>query len=985
MASIERTAYPRFKRHPSTDELEQIYTPTDDELSLATRQVREPARRLSFLLLLKGFQRLGYFPVVDDVPLAIMRCVRDALRLSGHARPAVLEPRTLYRYHAAIRRWLGVTAFRDRGMHVAARAMGTAAQVMDHPADLINASIEQLIKDKIELPAFSTLDRMARRIRALVNQRLFNLVQQRLSPSDISQLDALLDVESGRRQSPLQLIKQLPKRSSLQHFQRLIEHIARLSNLVGEAHLLAGVPETKIKHFAAEAKALDAAELRDFGPPKRHLLLLSLIHRARIQARDDLAAMYIKRMNNLHRRGKEELDRLRVRHREKTETIVATLTDVIQVLDTHPSDTEAGREIRQLLSKRGGIEVLQEDCAAINAYSGDNYYPLLWKFFKSHRPTIYRMVRLLELSTTSEDRSLVEALALVLEHESRRGDWIDEPVDLAFANERWRRVVSHRAEDGTVRLHRRHLEVCVFSCLANELKTGDMAIGGSEEYADYRGQLLTWDECESRLADYCGQLGLPADAALFVAQLREELTRTAEEIDAAYPDNNQIVIDDRGVPVLKRVVAKEPTESAKALETAILQRMPERNILDILCNVAHWVNFPRHFGPLSGSDPKLERATERYVLTTFTYGSNLGPVQAARHFRGAVTPHMLSFVNRRHINGKKLDLAIKDIINAYNTLHLPKVWGDGKSAAADGTKYDMRDQSLMAEYHIRYGGYGGIAYHHVSDTYVALFSHFIPSGVWEAIYIIEGLLKNKSDIQPDTVHADTQGQSAPVFALSHLLGIKLMPRIRNWQDLKFFRPSAETRYEHIDSLFKDTIDWALIETHWKDLMRVVLSITAGKISSVTLLRKLGNNSRKNRLYQAFRELGRVVRTNFLLRYISDLDLREKITASTNKVEAYNGFAKWNFFGGEGVIADNDPEEQEKTVKYNDLVTNAIIFSNAVDLTRILRELATEGLKPKREDVAIMSPYMTGHIKRFGDYLIDIEAVPDPFVVELMLE
>lgn len=97
MASIERTAYPRFKRHPSADELEQVYTPTDDELSLAIKQVREPTRRLSFLLLLKGFQRLGYFPVVDDVPLAIMRCVRDALRLSGHARPATLESRTLYR------------------------------------------------------------------------------------------------------------------------------------------------------------------------------------------------------------------------------------------------------------------------------------------------------------------------------------------------------------------------------------------------------------------------------------------------------------------------------------------------------------------------------------------------------------------------------------------------------------------------------------------------------------------------------------------------------------------------------------------------------------------------------------------------------------------------------------------------------------------------------------------------------------------------
>ena len=88
---------------------------------------------------------------------------------------------------------------------------------------------------------------------------------------------------------------------------------------------------------------------------------------------------------------------------------------------------------------------------------------------------------------------------------------------------------------------------------------------------------------------------------------------------------------------------------------------------------------------------------------------------------------------------------------------------------------------------------GGIAYHHISDTYIALFTHFIPCGVWEAVYIIEGLLKNTSEVKPTTVHADTQGQSFPVFALAHLLGFDLMPRIRNWKDLTFYRPSKQSR------------------------------------------------------------------------------------------------------------------------------------------------------------------------------------------------
>lgn len=95
---------------------------------------------------------------------------------------------------------------------------------------------------------------------------------------------------------------------------------------------------------------------------------------------------------------------------------------------------------------------------------------------------------------------------------------------------------------------------------------------------------------------------------------------------------------------------------------------------------------------------------------------------------------------------------------------------------------------------------------------IALFTHFIACGVWEAVYILDGLLKNTSDIQPDTLHADTQGQSAPVFALSYLLGIKLMPRIRNWHDFTFSRPTSDTVYKYIDPLFKGIVDWKLVIT-----------------------------------------------------------------------------------------------------------------------------------------------------------------------------
>ncbi len=153
--------------------------------------------------------------------------------------------------------------------------------------------------------------------------------------------------------------------------------------------------------------------------------------------------------------------------------------------------------------------------------------------------------------------------------------------------------------------------------------------------------------------------------------------------------------------------------------------------------------------------------------------------------------------------------ASTDVINEFAKLDVAGIWGDGQVVAVDGSQVDTWENNLLAESHIRYGGYGGIAMRHVAGSYIALFSHFIPCGVWEAVYIIDGLLRNESDIQPDTVHADTQGQSLPVFGLAALLGFELLPRIRNWHDLNFYRPDARVRYQHIDELFDgNAIDWA---------------------------------------------------------------------------------------------------------------------------------------------------------------------------------
>jgi TnpA family transposase len=258
-------------------------------------------------------------------------------------------------------------------------------------------------------------------------------------------------------------------------------------------------------------------------------------------------------------------------------------------------------------------------------------------------------------------------------------------------------------------------------------------------------------------------------------------------------------------------------------------------------------------------------------------------------------------------------------------------------------------------------------------------------GVWEAVYILDGLLQHRAEIRPDTLHADTQGQSETVLGLAYLFAMQLMPRIRHWQDLTLYAPSerfATAQITHIRELLSDTADWSLIHMHLPDMLRVALSISQGKSRSSTILRKLGTESRKNRLYLACRALGRVVRTIFLLRFMHEEDLRRTISAATNLAEAWNGFVQWVACGGEGVIRQNNREEPRQIIRYNHRVANLVVCHHVVSMTRVLQNLIDADYPVTPEIIARLSPYQTEHINRFGHYELRVDRVPPPVTEEL---
>ena len=996
MIAIHETAYPRIRSGISEKELVEIYTPKKDELEFIDKYSKTVSTKLGLIVLLKLFQRLGYFPEFKNIPFQIIEyigVVSGFNNIKGNIKIySKMKSRKIHM--SIIRNYLNVKAYRNGGKNFMIESMIRASKVKDIISDIINSSIEEMILNCYELPAFNTFLRMAYDIRSSVNKTFYQNIYKQINETQKKSIIDLLTIEENATTSLWDKLKKDPGQPSITQIKEFIKYLNWLKSINVTNIDLNNIPESKLKRFVEESKTLNVNKMNEMSEHKRFSLVISLIQAKIAESYDDLVEIFIRRVNKLHVSSKKELEEYKLSHQDIADQLIEILG---KIAENWSANKEKDSKIKDIEKIFGGNELqIQKQCEEHLSYSKNNHIIFLPKFFKPHRAFFFNLLELLNPKSTTSDKTLEKAVSFLLKNKFIKSTELSvieniklengtieiiQLIDLSWIPDKWWRLVTntHQRSIFVRSVNRVYFELCLFSCISNELGSLDLYVENADKYSDYNKYLPSDEEYESDIEEFCKQSGFSSEPEELLNHLKLSLKSAISFTDKSFPLNESVEIKN-GEIILNKIIKKTEPDGFVTIDSLITERMPEINILDILSDTEYWLNWTSRFTSVSGFQERMMNSQQRYITTTFCYGCNLGPSQTSRSING-VDRKQVSYVNQRYINEEKLLNANVEIINQYNKFSLPKFWGSGKNASADGTKWDVYEKNLLSEYHIRYGGWGGIGYYHVSDTYIALFSNFISCGVWEAVHILDGLLENKSDIQPDTIHGDTQAQSTTVFALSYLLGIKLMPRIRNIKDLKWYLPSEDFKIENIKDLFTDVIDWNLIKTHIPDMLKVALSVSKGKMRSSMILKKLGTSSRKNKLYFAFRELGRVIRTIFLLNFINDENLRRMINAATNISEAWNGFIKWAAFGGQGIISENNREEQRKIIRYNHLVGNLIIFHNVASMTTIIQDLINEGHIITPEMLACLSPYKTSHINRFGNYQLS-ERIPEPIIKEL---
>ena len=204
----------------------------------------------------------------------------------------------------------------------------------------------------------------------------------------------------------------------------------------------------------------------------------------------------------------------------------------------------------------------------------------------------------------------------------------------------------------------------------------------------------------------------------------------------------------------------------------------------------------------------------------------------------------------------------------------------------------------------------------------------------------------------------------------HLIGTAFAPRLKNISDQKIYGFLDKKTYENRGYKVRPsrTINLKLIEKHWDDILRFMVTIKLKYTSASQLLKRLSSYAKDHPLYKALKEFGRIHKSIFILSYLDDVEFRQRVEKQLNKIEASNRFSKAVFFANNQEFQVGEKEEQEITAACKVLIQNTIVLWNYLYLSQlIVNSSNTEEQKIMFKSIAKGSIVCWGHINFQGEY------------------
>jgi TnpA family transposase len=978
-----------MKRHWISDDLIEHFTLLPSECALLD-PLRGDHTRLGFAVLLKSFQLDGRFPTTPhEVPTPVIAFLAAQL----DADPGVYlqyawRGRTSDAHRAQIRALLGVRPATVEDA-TTLTVWATDYLLQTHRRDL--ARLRVTVREhcrilKLEPPTAQRLDRILGRALAAYHERFCADRLARLSDTSRTALDALLTTMepanpavdapalAAARRTALQVLKSDPGPMAVETAREEVDKLQRLRALELPADLFATVPSHVVQSLRQRVSAEERRDLRIHPTPLRLTLLAAFAWQRQHEVTDTLVDLLIKMIQQIGVKAERRVDKQVVAALKKIANKTGLLRKLAQAAVANPDGI-----VREVLYPVVNEQVLTDLVAELSTTDRVVERAVQMTLRRSYAHHYRRMVppilQVLQFrSNNAIHHPLIGALELLTRYAERDETHYgsDEVVPIeGIVPPAWRAEVIER-EDGVEQVRRVPFEICVLQALREKLRCKEIWVVGAMRYRNPEEDLP--QDFETARASYYAGLNVSLDGTAFLATLkqRHEAALTMLHDGLATNRSVRILPKGNGWIELTPLTAQPEPPTLPRLKRELEQRWPSTRLLDMLKEAALRTDFLDGFKSLTERE-HLDRTTLQHRLLLVLYG--LGTNTGLKHLSGGradVSYKDLLYVRRRFITRDYLRSAIQSVVNATFAARQTAIWGEATtSCASDAKKFGAWDQNLITEWHTRYGGRGVVIYWHVEKKSACIYSQLTQCSSSEVAAAITGVLRHCTTMSVERHYVDSHGQSEVAFGLCHLLGYDLCPRLKPIHCQKLYLPSRAhaERYPGVKPVLARAVDWELIAQQYDELVKYAAALQTGTAEAEAILARFTRQT-SHPTYKALAELGRVVKTIFLCRYLHDEAFRQEIQEGLNMIENWNSANGFIFYGRAGELSSNRRDDQETAMLALHLLQISLVYVNTLMIQEVLGEPAWEA-RLTSDDRRGLTPLIYQHVSPYGVFDLDL--------------
>lgn len=937
------------------------YALTPEDVAFA-RGRRRSHNRLGFAVQLALIRDLGRpLRSGETTPAAVRDAVADQLGID----PVVFElygrrDETRREHVAEITARLALRPVQESNYRMCIRAAAASAVATEKGEPIALAVINALKAERILVPGARLVERLALAGRAMARRQAHRHLISDLEPEHLAALDELLTERAGDR-SMLGWIAEAPEGAKLKSLKGVIARleIVRGVGILDERRKT--IHANRYGVIAKEARILHAREMLRFSADRRYATLTAFVIERQAALTDLAIDLFGKLLGSARRKaetGRKE------RLLQEARILAGVAADHVRLGNALMKARETGGDLSAAITETLGWEGLEASVATASGLvrpdRHDEFDDLI-----DRRKSLRAVARL--VFATFRFQSFRPGDQILASIDLLRGVYgggrLPRRLPLSFLTRKWRRRV--RGQDGEV--DTRAWEVAVLVHLRDRLRAGDIWVEGSRAWRSFEDYLLPRATFAVMRAEQRLGLAVPDTFAAWRAERTATLDAKLRALSRAAASNliPDATLTDKGLSISP--IGLEERDRVIALSRRLYTLIPRVKITSLLAEVHSWTGFLDSFthyrtGETAGDEAALMAA----ILADAT---NAGAERMAESSRG-VTIHRMMLMVDRHLRPETYATGTAVLVDAQQAHPFAAIWGDGHVSSSDGQFFPAGGRGEASlDYNAKYGKRPGASlYGFLSNRFASFFSRLIQASESEAPYVLDGLVHNESSVEIHEHATDTAGATETVFAMFHLFGYRLIPRIRNLGDRRLFVSAPDPAYAPLNPLIGGTIAMDRIEAHWDEVLRTAASIGAGLAPPSVILKKIAAAPRQNGLSMALREIGRIERSIFICDWLLDPNLRRRSHAILNKGESRHALARAIFLHQLGELRNRVAETMAYRASGLNLVVNAIILWNTVYLSRAVRFVRDQGVGIPDDLLTQVAPLPWSHIALTGDYL-----------------